>query len=74
MNILRLFGLSNAYFIFVGILFCIWGISTCILTYILILGYPPFIGWGVFISLFIPTLIFYFERLDNEIMNEKGRI
>ena len=74
---------DKGFFVFVGILFCIWGISTCILTYILILGYPSFIGWGVFISLFIPTLIFYFERLDNEqkleierreieILNRKG--
>ena len=61
----------NSYFVFVGIIFCIWGISTYIFEY---LHYPSFIGWGVFISLFIPTLIFYFERLDNVIMNEKGRI
>ena len=65
---------DKGFFVFVGILFCIWGIASCIFTYTLILGHPPFIGWGVFIALFIPTIIFYFERLDNELMNRKGRI
>ena len=55
--------LDKGFFVFVGILFCIWGISTYIFEY---LSYPSFIGWGVFISLFIPTMIFYFERLENE--------
>ena len=53
----------NSYLAFVGILFCIYGISMYMLEY---LHYPSFIGWGVFIALFIPTIIFYFERLENE--------
>ena len=62
---------DKGFFVFVGIIFCISGISTYIFE---CLPYPPFIGWGVFISLFIPTLIFYFERLENEKMDGKGRM